>query len=73
MTYTDAELEAMGSELDNGLTDSNLEGAVGTPGPRAWLLDIVDDWDALADRARAEKITPEALVRKAVEAYLRSA
>lgn len=73
MSYTDAELEAMASNFENGITDTHLQEAVGSPGPLAWLLDVVDDWDAFAARARAENITPETLVRKAVDAYLHPA
>lgn len=73
MSYTDAELTAMASEYDNGITEAHLENAVGSPGPLAWLLDVVDDWEAFTARAHAEDITPEDLVRKAVDAYLHAA
>lgn len=73
MSYTNAELEAMASEFDNGITEAHLQDAVGSPGPLAWLLDVVDDWEAFAARARAEDVSPEDLVRKAIDAYLHAA
>lgn len=73
MNYNDAELEAMASDYEAGITDAHLQDAVGAPGPLAWLLDVVDDWDAFVARARAENISPEDLVRKAVDAYLHAA
>lgn len=42
------------------------------PGPYAWLLDIVSDWDAFSARVAAENTTPEDLTRKALDAYLAS-
>lgn len=73
MSYSDAELEAMASTYANGITEEHLAQATGIPGPRAWLLDVVDDWDEFAERARAERITPEDLLRKAVNRYLHAA
>ncbi|MGP5271614.1 hypothetical protein ACTXK0_14655 [Corynebacterium variabile] len=55
------------------MTDTQLDGAVGTPGPMAWLIDVVDDWDAFTARAAAENLSAEDLVRKAVDAYLHAA
>lgn len=43
MKFTDAELEAMASDFEDGITDTHLQEAVGSPGPLAWLLDVVDD------------------------------
>lgn len=73
MNYTDSHLEAMSADYSSGLTDTQLEGAIGTPGPMAWLLDVVDDWDAFTARAAAENLSAEDLVRKAVDAYLNAA
>lgn len=52
MSYTDTELEAMATAYDNGIPSDQLDGAVNTPGPLAWLLDVVDDWDASTPRTR---------------------
>lgn len=58
---------------ENGITEEHLEGAIGTPGPLGWLLDVVDDWEAFAAAARAEDLAPQDLVRKAVSRYIHAA
>ncbi|MFT4187647.1 MAG: hypothetical protein QM621_03615 [Aeromicrobium sp.] len=71
MGYSDEELVAMASEYEQGITEHHLQGGEGVPGPLAWLLDVVTDWEAFAERARAEQTAPVELVRRAVDSYLR--
>lgn len=73
MSHTDTEIEAMATAYNNGIPADQLDGAVNTPGSLAWLLDVVDDWDAFTSRATAENLSAEDLVRKAVDAYLHAA
>ena len=54
--YKDAELVAMASEFEAGFSDTELDEAVWTEGPMAWILDVVgDDWEAFAQKEREEK------------------
>lgn len=70
MAYTDAQLEAMATEFENGITNEHLEGATCTPGLGTWLLDVVDDWQAFSAAAAREGLSSEELVHKGLNAYL---
>lgn len=63
----------MAAEYEHGITDTHLADNQWEPGTMAWLLDVVTDWEAFAERLRTEHVTPEALVRKALDAYLAAA
>ena len=73
MSHSDAELEAMAVEYDDGVTAAHLDRAEWEAGPRAWLLDVVSDWEAFTAKASEEQLSLESLVRKAVDAYIHAA
>ncbi len=66
----DAQLEQLAKAFEDGVTEQQLEGAEWIAGPRAFLLDVVSDWDALVRRAEQERTSPEDVIRRAVDAYL---
>lgn len=73
MKYTDQELEEIAAKYENGITPEHLENAQYQPGPYAWLIPLIDDWDAFSKRLQAEQTTPENLVKNAVNSYLQPA
>nr|WP_120492038.1 hypothetical protein [Corynebacterium lactis] len=67
--YTEAQLAALADDFENGLPNDMHDGAW-TPGPYAWLLDVIDDFDAFQRALDKQGITLDQFLKNAVTAYL---
>ena len=70
MGYTDEQLEALAATYTGGYPVENLDPTSGTPGPYAWVLDIIDDPEALEAQARRENRSILEIIREALNRYL---
>lgn len=70
MMPTDQQIESWATEFEHGVTPEQLQGADWVEGSYAWILSVVDDVDKLTQRAHAENLTLEELVKKALNHYL---
>lgn len=66
---TDAELETMAAEYENGIPDEVLDSGSWTPGPYAWLCDVIDDFDAFSAYMQEKGLTLEEFLKQAVTSY----
>lgn len=72
-TYTPEQLEAFATQYEHGaLTPEYIDNNPGTPGPYAWLLDVIDDFDQFAADMQAKGITLEQFLKQAVTQYLQA-
>lgn len=65
--YTDAQLEALADEFEQGI---DLSHATWRPGSYAWLLDVIDDFDAFQDYLTTRGLTMDEFLKQAVTSYL---
>lgn len=70
-TYTPEQLEAFAKQYEHGaLTPEYIDNNPGTPGPLAWLLEVIDDFDQFTADMQAEGLTLEEFLKRAVTQYL---
>lgn len=65
--YTDAQLEALADEFERGI---DLTDATWSPGPYAWLLDVIDDFEAFQGYLTTHELTMDEFLKQAMTAYL---